>query len=79
MIKTDHKSLKNLLSQVIQTSEKQAFLYMLLGFDYVIEYKPRVENKVVDALSHVEIDEELPKEAALYAFSVHVNELLELV
>lgn len=70
VIKTDHKSLKNLLSQVIQTPEQQAFLYKLLGFDYVIEYKPGVERKVANVLSCIEIEEELPKEATLYTFSL---------
>lgn len=70
MIRTDHKSLKNLLSQVIQTPERHTFLYKLLGFDYVTEYKLGVENKVTDALSRVEIDEELPRNSTLFAFSI---------
>lgn len=45
----------------------------------MIEYKPVVENRVADALSRVVIDEELPKETALCAFSIQINELLELV
>lgn len=60
IIKTDHKILKNLLSQVIQTLEQQIFLYKLLGFDYTIEYKSRSENKSVDVLSRVEL--EVPQE-----------------
>lgn len=79
VIKTDHKNLKNLLSQVIQTPEQQAFLYKLLGFDYVIEYKPGVENRAADALSRVELVDELPREGTLCAFSIQVNELLDLV
>lgn len=74
MIITDHKSLKNLLSQVIQTLEQQTFLYKLLGFDYIIEYKLGVENKVADALSSVEINEEFSQESSLYAFSIQINE-----
>jgi len=50
-IKTDHKSLKNLLTQAIQTPEQQVFLCKLLGYDFSIVYKPGKENLVVDALS----------------------------
>lgn len=51
MIKIDHKSLKNLLIQTIQTSKQQIFLCKLLGFDFSYIYKPGPENKVADALS----------------------------
>jgi len=36
IILTDHKSLKELMSQVIQTLEQQIYLARLLGFDYSI-------------------------------------------
>lgn len=51
IIKTDHKSLKNLLTQSIQTPEQQIFLCKRLGFDFSIIYKPGKENVVADALS----------------------------
>jgi hypothetical protein len=41
-----------LLTQVIQTPEQQHYLSKLLGFHYEIQYKPRVTNVVVVALSH---------------------------
>lgn len=51
MIQTDHRSLKELLTQVIQTLEQQFYLSKLLGYHYNILYKPRKTNTVVDALS----------------------------
>ncbi|XP_061356120.1 uncharacterized protein LOC133300572, partial [Gastrolobium bilobum] len=50
-IRTDHKSLHNLMNQVIQTPEQQSFLSKLLGFDYTITYKSGKANIVADALS----------------------------
>lgn len=52
-IRTDHRSLKNLMNQVIQTPEQQQYLSKLLGFAYTIIYKPGKENSVADALSRV--------------------------
>ena len=52
-ILTDHQSLKELMSQVIQTPEQQHYLVKLLGFDYKIQYKPGSHNVVADALSRV--------------------------
>lgn len=50
-ILTDHNSLKELMSQVIQTPEQQTYLVKLLGYDYNICYKPGATNIVADALS----------------------------
>ena len=38
IIRTDHRSLKEMQTQVIQTLEQQAWLPKLLGFDFTIEY-----------------------------------------
>lgn len=51
IIQTYHKSLKEFLSQVIQTPEQQHYLSKLLGYNYKIHYKPGSANKVTDALS----------------------------
>ncbi|KAI5434724.1 hypothetical protein KIW84_021518 [Lathyrus oleraceus] len=51
IIQTNHRSLKKLLTQVIQTPEQQFYLYKLLGYHYDIQYKPGKTNTVADALS----------------------------
>lgn len=50
-IYTDHKSLKSLLTQTIQTPEQHKWLTKLMGFSFEIHYKPGKENVIVDALS----------------------------
>ena len=51
MILTDHRSLKELMNQAIQTPEQHKYLARLLGFDYVIQYRAGKSNVVADALS----------------------------
>nr|GEY30806.1 Ty3/gypsy retrotransposon protein [Tanacetum cinerariifolium] len=46
-----HKSIKELMQQVIQTHLQQKYVRKLMGFDFLIEYKPGVSNQVADALS----------------------------
>lgn len=53
IIQTDHKSLGELLTQVIQTPEQQRYLSKLLGYHYDIQYKPGSTNIAADALSRV--------------------------
>lgn len=53
VIRTDHKSIRELLQQVIQTPDQQVYVRKLLGFQFRIEYKPGASNKVADALSRV--------------------------
>ncbi|KAE9606341.1 putative nucleotidyltransferase, Ribonuclease H [Lupinus albus] len=53
IIRTNHKSIKELLQQVIQTPDQQVYVKKLLGFQFHIEYKPDVSNRVEDALSRV--------------------------
>jgi hypothetical protein len=50
-IKTDHQSLKFLLEQKIGTPMQQRWVSKLLGYDFVVEYKKGQDNKVADALS----------------------------
>jgi len=56
VIRTDHKSIKELLQQVIQTPDQQSYVRKLLGFQFRIEYKTGASNKVADALSRVPAD-----------------------
>lgn len=53
IILTDHKSLKDLMSQVIQTHEQQQYLSKLLGYDYSIHYRLSSKNVLADALSRI--------------------------
>ncbi|GJY91280.1 ty3-gypsy retrotransposon protein [Tanacetum coccineum] len=53
IIRTDHKSMKELMQQVIQTPLQQKYVRKLMGFDFEIEYKPGVANQAADALSRV--------------------------
>lgn len=54
VIQIDHKPLKELLTQHIQTPEQQVSLSKLMGYNYEIQYKPEVLNVVADALSRRE-------------------------
>lgn len=70
IIRTDHKSIRELLQQVIQTPDQQAYVRKLLGFQFRIEYKPGASNKVADALSRVPAawpDWDSPDSSALLA------------
>ena len=51
IIRTDQKSLRALLDQVVQTPEQQKYLAKLLDYQYTIMYKPGKENRIADALS----------------------------
>ncbi|KAF7833242.1 Transposon Ty3-G Gag-Pol polyprotein [Senna tora] len=56
VIKKDRKSLRELMHQVVQTSEQQFYLSKLLGFDYEIVYRSGKTNMAADALSRVNED-----------------------
>ncbi|PNX96484.1 Ty3/gypsy retrotransposon protein [Trifolium pratense] len=53
IIRTDQKSLRNLMEQALQTPDQQEWLHRFLGYDFSIEYKPGKENVAADALSRV--------------------------
>jgi RNase H-like domain found in reverse transcriptase/Reverse transcriptase (RNA-dependent DNA polymerase) len=54
IIKTYQISLKNLLEQKIHTTLQHRGLSKLLDLNYTIEYKKGCDNKMVDALSRIE-------------------------
>ena len=51
IIRTDHKSLKEMQTQAIQMPEQQAWLLKLLGFDFTIEYRKGTNNQGANSLS----------------------------
>lgn len=53
IILTDHRSLRELMNQAIQTPEQHRYLALLLGFGYTIQYRVGRSNVVADALSRV--------------------------
>jgi len=56
---TDQKSLRQLLQQRITTMDQQNWAAKLLGYQFDIVYKPGLENKGADALSHMHDSPEL--------------------
>ncbi|XP_076911425.1 uncharacterized protein LOC143569378 [Bidens hawaiensis] len=54
LIKTDHKSLKFLLTQKITTPLQQSWLAKLMGYTYDIVYKKGTGNLVADGLSRMQ-------------------------
>lgn len=53
IIHTDQSSFCELVTQVVQTPERQFYLAKLLGYSYKIVHKPGAQNRVADALSRV--------------------------
>ena len=51
IIRTYLRRLCNINDQVIKTLEQQAMLHKLLGYDFIVDYKPGNENIPDDALS----------------------------
>jgi hypothetical protein len=75
IIQTDHKSLKELLTQVIQTPEQQQYLSKLLAYHYEIQYRPGNTNTVADALSR---SDQLQTDSFYLLTSPHLTFLDEL-
>lgn len=51
IIRTYQQAIRHLHQQTIQTPEQQCWLLKLLGFDFIIEYKPCHDNLVPYAIS----------------------------
>jgi hypothetical protein len=52
LVCTDHRSLRFILDQRLTTIPRHHWVSKLLGFDFVVEYKPGALNVVANALSH---------------------------
>ncbi|KAH9726475.1 hypothetical protein KPL70_008268 [Citrus sinensis] len=84
VIRTDHRSIKELLQQVIQTPDQQVYLQKLLSFQFRIDYKPGHANRAADALSrvHAASDEIEPidsKYTSSFCLSLHSSPSFNLL
>lgn len=78
LIRTDHYSLKYLLEQRLSTSPQVHWISKLLGFDFSVEYRSGMTNKVAGALSRChENDSDEDKE--LHAINVSEDGILARV
>jgi len=51
VVGTDHRSLRFILDQRLTTIPQHQWASKLIGFDFLVEYKPGALNVVADALS----------------------------
>lgn len=51
MVRTDQQSLRHVMLQREINSEYQKWVRKLMGYDFEVKYKPRISNRVTDALS----------------------------
>lgn len=76
-IVTDHKSLRSLMEQVVQTLEQQYHLTKLLGYHYEITYKLGKHKEVADALSRRSDDS--PVDGTLMALSLPQFQIIDQI
>jgi hypothetical protein len=74
VVKTDNYNLKYLLNQRLSTIPQHHWINKLMGFDFIVEYKPGKTNTVADALSRCDTD--AGESLALSSLTFHLwNEL----
>lgn len=78
LIRTDHYSLKYLLEQRLSTSPQVHWISKLLGFDFSVEYRSGMTNKVADALSRCHEDDS-DEDRELHAINVSEDNILARV
>lgn len=81
--RTDHKSIRELLQQTIQTPEQQRYVQKLLGFHFRIDYRMGKSNLAADPLSRLAEESNLKPEEqheyiALTSISTPISELLSI-
>ena len=59
IVRTDQSSLKFLLEQRVVNESYQKWVVKLFGYDFEIQFRSGLENKVADALSRILISMEL--------------------
>ncbi|XP_041994863.1 uncharacterized protein LOC121744871 [Salvia splendens] len=65
IIRSDQKSLKELLQQIVQTPDQQLYVRKLMGYKFIIEYKKGSTNRAADVLSRrEETDQPGPQDSA---------------
>jgi hypothetical protein len=74
IVRTDQQSLKFLLEQKVGTPFQHKWLTKLIGYDFIVEKKKKVENRVADAFSRKEIK---PAEIQLSLLSIPTASWLE--
>ena len=75
IVQTDQRSLKYMLEHRIINSGYQKWVTKLLGFDFEIQFQPRLDNKAVDALSHLIPSLELSLSALTMPYSMDIQEV----
>lgn len=80
MIRTDHKSIQELLQQTIQTPEQQRYVRKLIGYHFRIDYKTEKSNLAADALSRLHAPTLLEDKVAVidgHSFSIISTPIVE--
>jgi len=75
-ILTNHKSLKELKTQVVQTPEQQMYLARLIGYDYTIQYRSGSSNVVADTLSRITENSSRTLLSLSVPYFIFLNELV---
>lgn len=81
VVRTDHKSIRELLQQTIQTPEQQRYVSKLLGYHFRIEFRTGCSNKAADALSRLPEDQTAtsPQFIAMSIASMPISEVYEIL
>lgn len=81
VVRTDHKSIRELLQQTIQMPEQQRYVSKLLGYHFRIEFRTGCSNRAADALSRLPENQTTtcPQLIALTIASTPISEMYEIL